>query len=97
MIGYYAGSRKSNKKIWIAIKSRDRTAKTGGCMPKVDEIKSAIESLPEEEFVELREWFSEKDWERWDKQIEIDSNSGKLDFLVEEAFEEKRRGKLKDL
>lgn len=66
-------------------------------MANVDEIKTAIESLPEEEFVQLREWFSEKDWEKWDRQIEKDSESGKLDFLIEEAFEEKRTGKLKDL
>ncbi len=66
-------------------------------MANVDEIKTAIESLPEEEFVQLREWFSEKDWEKWDRQIEKDSESGKLDFLIEEALEEKRTGKLKDL
>ena len=66
-------------------------------MATVDDIKTAIESLPEEEFSELREWFSEKDWEKWDRQIEKDSESGKLDFLVEEALEEKRAGKLKDL
>jgi hypothetical protein len=66
-------------------------------MAKVDEIKTAIESLPEEEFVVLREWFSEKDWEKWDRQIEKDSALGKLDFLIEEALEEKRAGKLKDL
>jgi hypothetical protein len=66
-------------------------------MAKVDDIKMAIESLPEEEFAELREWLSEKDWEKWDRQIEKDSESGKLDFLIEEALEEKRMGKLKDL
>lgn len=66
-------------------------------MAKVDEIKTAIESLPEDEFVQLREWFSEKDWEKWDRQIEKDSESGKLDFLIAEALEEKRTGKLKDL
>lgn len=66
-------------------------------MANVDDIKVAIESLPEEEFIELREWFSEKDWEKWDRQIERDSESGKLDFLIEEALEEKRTGKLKDL
>lgn len=26
-------------------------------MPKVDEIKEAIEALPEEEYVRLRQWF----------------------------------------
>ncbi len=66
-------------------------------MAKVEEIKTAIESLPEEEFIALREWFTEKDWEKWDRQIEMDSKSGKLDFLIEEALAEKRAGKLKDL
>ena len=66
-------------------------------MTKVEEIKAAIQSLPEEEFIQLRQWFSEKDWEEWDRQIEADSASGKLDFLVTEALGEKSRGRLKDL
>jgi len=60
---------------------------------KVDEIKAAIESLPEKEFIELRHWFSEKDWQKWDGQIEVDSESGRLDFLVREALDEKHVGK----
>ena len=52
---------------------------------KVDELKSAIEALPENEFVELRLWFSEKDWQNWDEQIEADSKSGELDFLIKEG------------
>lgn len=75
----------------------DTSNSIGVKMAKVDEIKTAIESLPEEDFVVLREWFSEKDWEKWDRQIEKDSALGKLDFLIEEALEEKRAGKLKDL
>ena len=66
-------------------------------MTKVDEIKSAIESLPQEDYIKLREWFTEKDWEKWDRHIEADSESGRLDFLIEEAFEAKRKGKLKGL
>ena len=66
-------------------------------MLKVDEIKKAIESLPEKDFVQLRHWFSEKDWKKWDRQIEADSGAGKLDFLVKEALDEKRERKLKDL
>lgn len=66
-------------------------------MSKVDELKSAIEALPENEFVELRLWFSEKDWQNWDEQIEADSKSQKLDFLIKEANDQKRSGKLKDL
>lgn len=66
-------------------------------MTKVEEIKAAIESLPEEEFIQIRQWFSKKDWQEWDKQIAQDSESGKLDFLIKEAIDEKDKGKLKDL
>jgi len=66
-------------------------------MLKVAEIKEAIEELPEEDFVQLRQWFSEKDWQKWDKQIEMDSESGKLDFLIKEALDEKSKGQLKEL
>ncbi|MBX3332244.1 MAG: hypothetical protein KF722_17730 [Nitrospira sp.] len=66
-------------------------------MSKADELKTEIERLPPEEFAELVRWLSEKDWERWDKQIEADSAAGKLDFLVREALEEKAKGTLKNL
>lgn len=66
-------------------------------MSTVEEIETAIESLPKEEYARLREWFSERDWEKWDKQIEADSESEKLDFLVKEALDEKAKGDLKEL
>ena len=66
-------------------------------MSKVDELKTAIEKLPQEEFSELARWLSEKEWERWDKEIEADSEASKLDFLVREAFDAKVAGILKDL
>jgi len=66
-------------------------------MSKVEEIEAAIESLSEDEYVRIRKWFSEKDWEKWDRQIEADSESGKLDFLIREALDEKAKGKLKEL
>ncbi|MDD3581453.1 MAG: hypothetical protein PHW74_10570 [Desulfobacca sp.] len=66
-------------------------------MSKVEQLKKAIEALPEEEFVLLRKWFSEKDWGKWDKELEADSKAGKLDFLMTEAREEKLKGKLRDL
>ena len=66
-------------------------------MSKLEKIQAAIESLSEEEYSRLREWFVEKDWEQWDREIEVDSQSGKLDFLVKEALEEKSKGRLTDL
>ena len=64
---------------------------------KVDEIKKAIDALPEKDYVQLRQWFLEKDWQKWDKQLEVDSDSGKLDFLIKEAHNEKAKGKLKGI
>jgi hypothetical protein len=69
----------------------------GNSMSKIDDLKAEIESLPKEEFAEIFRWLTEKDWERWDEEIEADSQAGKLDFLVREAHEEKAKGTLKDL
>jgi len=65
-------------------------------MTKVEELEMAVASLPEDQYSEFRRWFLERDWENWDRQIEEDSKAGKLDFLVKEALEAKRTGKLKD-
>jgi hypothetical protein len=66
-------------------------------MTKIDAIKKAIDALPEDDYAQLRRWFSEKDWRTWDRKVKADSASGKLDFLVREALDEKSRGKLRDL
>ena len=60
-------------------------------MSSITKIQQAILSLPEADYLQLRHWFNELDWEKWDQQIEADSESGKLDFLIAEAFEAKKR------
>jgi hypothetical protein len=66
-------------------------------MNRVEAIKDAIESLPDDDYVQLRQWFSDKDWLQWDKQIDADSAAGKLDFFINEALGAKNTGKLRDL
>jgi hypothetical protein len=66
-------------------------------MTKVQEIQAAIESLSQNEYDFLRRWFSERDWEQWDQEIETDSNKDLLDPLIKHAFEEKSKGRLKEL
>lgn len=66
-------------------------------MAQVEHIKAEIEALSEEDFASLRKWFAERDWQRWDEQLEADVASGKLDFLLEEAKAAKAQGKLQDL
>lgn len=63
----------------------------------VTKIMNEIESLPHQEYMKLVHWFSERDWDKWDLEIEEDSKSGKLDFLFEEASQSKLNNKLKDL
>lgn len=66
-------------------------------MLSVEGIKSAVASLSQEDHARLRDWFSERDWEKWDEEIEKDSAAGKLDSLVKEAIAEKNQGLLMKL
>ena len=66
-------------------------------MQTVEEIQQAIEALSDEDYKRIREWFTEADWDDWDRQIAADSKAGRLDVLVQEALEDKRRGLLRDL
>ncbi|MFH1076661.1 MAG: hypothetical protein V1753_07480 [Pseudomonadota bacterium] len=56
-------------------------------MRKIAEIENAVISLPVEEYRQFRHWFLERDWAQWDKQIEADSASGELDFLVKKEMD----------
>ena len=60
------------------------------------EIKSAVRQLPPKDLAELAAFILEQDNAAWDKQIEQDAESGKLDFLFEEAERERAAGKLRD-
>lgn len=51
-------------------------------MMSVETIEEQIAELDNASFSKLRDWFIEFDQSRWDKQIEVDSNAGKLDFLI---------------
>ena len=54
-------------------------------MITVEQIQEEIKSLPQMDYKRLIKWIYETDWKKWDQQIELDSKSGKLDFLVDEA------------
>jgi hypothetical protein len=90
---YQGGFHENEKRVWWCCS----TMRGEMAMWSVEKILRSIESLSEEEYTLLRKWFAERDREKWDKQIEIDSESKKLDFLVKEAREEKKAGRLKNL
>jgi hypothetical protein len=65
-------------------------------MDRVEEIESAISSLPAEDFRRIAEWFLALEQTRWDEQIDRDSASGKLDAIFEEADNESAQGLLRE-
>lgn len=59
-------------------------------MSTVQEIERAIEKLSDAEVAEIRMWL-------WDRDIERDAATGKLDAFAEEALREHRAGKTRKL
>ena len=66
-------------------------------MENIKKIQEAILALSETDYQLLRQWLNELDKDEWDRQIETDSNAGKLDFLIVEALEAQKEGTLKNL
>jgi len=63
-------------------------------MSRVDEIFNLIEQLSTDEFAELEQRLAEEDWRAWDKQVEQDASSGRLDFLLEQARRAREAGEV---
>jgi hypothetical protein len=66
-------------------------------MSTITEIERAVKQLSPEELAKFREWFAEFDAAAWDRQIEQDAAAGKLDALAEEALDDLRKGRCKEL
>jgi len=60
------------------------------------EIKTAVKELPPKELAELAAFIREQDGVAWDKQMDEDAASGKLDFLFDEAENARKSGNLRD-
>lgn len=63
----------------------------------VADLKNAVTGLSSDEFERFREWFVGFDSDAWDRQIEQDVCSGKLDALADSALEAHRDGKTREL
>ena len=60
------------------------------------EIERAIKQLPPDELTAVASLVHKLDNEAWDKQIENDAASGKLDSLFNEADQERASGTLRN-
>jgi hypothetical protein len=66
-------------------------------MSTVEEIKTAITHLSEEEFRELRAWYEQWDAQQWDDQLADDVAAGRLDALADAAIHAFQTGKTTEL
>jgi hypothetical protein len=63
----------------------------------IEKLELLIKSLSPEELAQFREWFAEFDAQLWDRQIEADAATGKLDRLIEESMADHRANKTRPL
>jgi len=57
-------------------------------MSQVEILEQTVKQLSPGERAAFRSWFVQFDAAEWDRQIEMDSETGKLDRLVQSAVEE---------
>ncbi len=66
-------------------------------MSKLERIEGEVKELSPGELADFRRWFAEFDAELWDRQIERDVASGKLDTLAETGLLQHSAGSSKEL
>jgi len=63
----------------------------------IKEIETAIAQLPSAEVAELADWFDEFRAQLWDRQIQRDLNSGRLQSVLDEAKDDLKSGRCEPL
>lgn len=66
-------------------------------MSQVEVLEQHVKQLSPSELAAFRSWFIEFDAAEWDRQIEMDSESGKLDRIAQDAMAEHAAGKTRSL
>jgi len=70
-----------NRRHWLVV------------MNKVEKTELQVQGLSPEEFAQFRAWFVEFDWATWDRKLERDVESGRLDDLAKKALRDHAAGK----
>ena len=66
-------------------------------MGKVEHLEQQVASLAPDELATFRAWFVSFDADAWDKQIDSDAGTGRLDALAAAALDERRARRTKPL
>jgi hypothetical protein len=63
----------------------------------IEEIEKAVSQLPPDDLARFRAWFEEFEAARFDRKIERDAASGRLDRLAEQALTDYREGRTREI
>jgi hypothetical protein len=63
----------------------------------IEDLEKAVAKLPPDELARFRAWFEEFDAARFDQKIERDAKSGALERLAEQALDDVRKGRVREL
>jgi hypothetical protein len=63
----------------------------------VEEIESVVARLPADELSRFSQWFEEFMADQWDRQMEADARTGRLDAALDRADEHYCAGRCKPL
>jgi hypothetical protein len=66
-------------------------------MGEAERIESQVKNLSPDELAKFRDWFFEFDADVWDRKLQADSESGKLDKLLTEARSEFSAGQVREI
>ena len=62
-------------------------------MSTVEQLEEAVRRLSEVERAEFRAWYAAFEAAEWGRRLELDVNSGRLDWLTDEARDALRDGR----
>lgn len=63
----------------------------------IEDIEKAVANLPPDQYAEFRAWFEAFEAENFDRKIERDAKAGKLDRLADQAIDDLRKGRAREL
>lgn len=63
----------------------------------IEELEKAVAGLPPDQFAEFRNWFERLDAARLDQKIERDARAGKLNELGDQAIDDFRKGRAREI
>lgn len=75
---------------WLTERLAFMSSQTSTMQSDIKFLESRITQLDKASYTRLRDWFLKFEQARWDKEIEMNSNSGRIDFLIDTPLVEQR-------